>query len=73
MPVGNTDFRHVHFIQHILHDLDGTGTACHDTGSHMAEVGVDKIGMAQHGDEHGGNAVNGGDLFFCDAVQALRG
>ena len=29
--------------------------------------------MLQHGDEHGGHAVEGGDLLLVDAVQAFRG
>ena len=39
----------------------------------MGEVGLFKIRVFQHGDEHGGHPVEGGDLLLVDAVQAFRG
>src|SRR5699024_4062512 len=70
---GNADLRHMHLFNDLLHHLDGAGAAGHNTGAHMAKVDFGEVLVAQHGDEHGGHPVEGGDLFLVDTGQTLSG
>ena len=73
LTVNDADLGHVHLVYNVLHDLDGAGRAGHDTGAHMAEIGLIEVGVLQHGDKHGGNAVEAGYLLLSDALEALGG
>ena len=67
LAVDDDDLLHVHLVDDILHDGDRTGRARHDAGAHVGEVGLREVVVGQHGDEHGRDAVEGGDVFIVDA------
>ena len=73
LTVGDADFIHVHLVDHLLHHLDGAGASGHDARAHGAEIRLVEIRMAQHGNEHGGHAMEAGNLLLVDARQALAG
>ena len=49
-----------HLVDDLAHDFDGTGRAGHDARPERAEIEFFKELVLQHGDEHGGHAVEGG-------------
>ena len=61
LPIDDGDLPHVHLVHNILHDGDGAGASGHDARAHVGKVRLGKILMLQHGDEHGGDAVEAGD------------
>ena len=63
----------MHLFDDVLHDLDGAGRACHDTGAHMRKVGRRKVLVLQHCDEHGGDTVECRDLQLVYAVKRNAG
>ena len=69
LSVYDNDLGHVHLVDDVTHDGDGAGASCHDAGTHEAEIRLFEIRMLQHGNEHGGHAVEGGDMFVVDAGQ----
>ena len=71
LAVGDADLAHVHLLDDILHDLDRAGRAGHDAGAHVREIGLVKIGVLEHRDEHRRHAVERGDLLLVDAGEAL--
>ena len=56
----------------LAHDLDGTGGAGHDAGAQERQVKPGEVGMAELGDEHGGDAVDGGAAFVGYGLQGLE-
>ena len=44
----------------------GQGRAGHDTGAKRGEIVLGKVGVVEHGDEHGGHAVDGDASFVLD-------
>ena len=73
LAVGDADLAHVHLLHHVLHHLHWAGGTGHDAGAHVGEVRLREVLVLQHGDEHGGHPVEGGDLLPIDAVQTLAG
>ena len=63
----------MHFFDDLPHDLNGAGAAGHNTGTHITEVCFGKIFMAQHGNKHGGHAVEGRNFFLIDTGKPFSG
>ena len=68
LTVDTDDATHIHLIRlgSPTHQFRRTSCACHDTGSHIGEVGLAVVRMVEHGDEHGGNTVEAGNPFLID-------
>ena len=57
LSVNNGYFRHMHFIDNVLHYRNRARTSRHYSGTHIAEIGLGEVFMLKHSDKHGGYAV----------------
>ena len=67
--IGDGDLPTVHFLNHLFHQLDGTGRAGHDSGPQGAEIDAGEVGVFQLPNEHGRHPVDSGASFFFDRLQ----
>ena len=54
----------MHFVYNIFHNFNRAGASCHNACSHVRKIGLLKVFMPQHGNEHGGNAVKCRNFFL---------
>ena len=71
--VGDFDLGHVHQFIDLLHGLDRTGRAGHDSSAQAAQVVIGELRQGQLGDEHGGHAVERGRPLRLHCLQHRRG
>ena len=71
LAIDTDDAPHIHLIGlgRPAHQLRRAARAGHNTGAHMGEVGLPVVRVIEHGDKHGGNAVEAGDPLLVDAGQ----
>ena len=55
--IGDSHLRHVHPVDHLTHYLDGAWRAGHDPRTQAGQVKAVERRIGQHGDEHGGHAI----------------
>ena len=70
--VADGDLLHVHLVDHPLHHLDGAARPGHDARPERGEVIVAPAGFLQHGDEHGGHAIERRAARLRNRIQRLR-
>ena len=69
LTVHADNFTHIHFRRRSAHQVRRTVRPCHDTRSHIREVGLFEILMAEHGNKHGRHAVKTSDFLAVDTSQ----
>ena len=69
LAVGDDEFADVHFIEHALHQFDGTRSAAHHAGAQAGEVEGGELGQAELGNVHCGNAVDGGGALVVNGLK----
>ena len=69
LTVDGDDFLHIHLLGGTAHQIGGAVGTRHNAGTHIGEIRLGKIRMVEHGDEHGGHAVEAGDVLIVHAGQ----
>ena len=61
----------MHLFDDLLHGFDRAGRSSHNAGTHMREICFVKVLVTEHGDKHGRDAVEAGDLLLIDAAETF--
>src|ERR1700723_1813961 len=70
--VGNGHFRHMHLIDHPMHDRNRTRRTCHDPAAQTRFVEFPEARMVEDGDEHRRHAVKCGATLRLDTLQGCQ-
>jgi hypothetical protein len=67
--ISDSHFAHMHARHHVAHHFDRARRARHNAGAQAGQIETGELGMAENGDEHGGDAVQACAALGLDGLQ----